>query len=101
MSKTAPWRENRCYYVSVRDAGRVGLLAGPFRHHRHALAAEPDTRRKANEVNSWSHFYAFGTCKMPNGARAGLLNDLVGYNDRPHGPREPVASTVTEPTAFR
>lgn len=67
------------YYVSVADAGRVGLLAGPFDSHPEALEQVEPARRVAGERNPWSHFYAFGTVAvLTDSPRAGLLNGELG-----------------------
>jgi hypothetical protein len=63
------------YYVSVRDAGRTGLLLGPFETHQEALDLVDDGRAKANDVSPFSAFFAFGTVRMPAPFREpGVLN---------------------------
>lgn len=66
------------YYASVHDAGKVGLLAGPFPTHPEALAMVDAARSKANEVNDRACFYAYGTLRCERDAGPGVLNDLLG-----------------------
>lgn len=69
------------YYVSIRDGGRYGLLAGPFRNdHAGALAMVDRARAVAHEVNYREAVWAsFGTCRMPGDFdRPGCLNDRLG-----------------------
>jgi len=67
------------YYVSVKDGQRVGLLAGPFKTHAEALAMADRAKAKANEVNPWSAFMAFGTLRMKDDYdKPGVLNALLG-----------------------
>ena len=68
------------FYVSVRDGERFGLLAGPFDSEPEAREWVEPARRKANEVNAWAAFYAFGTCKAQT-RKPGKLNDLLGLAD--------------------
>lgn len=72
--KLGNWTDDPAYYVTVVDAGRVGYLAGPFRTHEGALAAVDKCQELAYEADPYSHFYAFGTAKRPNGYREGLFN---------------------------
>jgi uncharacterized protein YbjT (DUF2867 family) len=71
------------YYASVLDPekpGRYGLLAGPFKTHQEAKDILPKAKDKAYEVNTWSAFYAFGTCRLPEDIKdppKGVLNDLL------------------------
>lgn len=80
--KQEPDTEPGNYYVSMIDEARsrVALLAGPFvNDHAGALAAVSTVTNAANEVDPWSHFYAFGTCRKPAGyVRPGILNSRVG-----------------------
>lgn len=68
------------YYVSAVDDRRAALLAGPFRNnHARALALVEEARRVAGELDPWSHFYAFGTCRLPCASSnpAGTLNERL------------------------
>lgn len=66
------------YYVSVVDAGRVGLLLGPFVQHAEALARVDDCRRHAERIDLWSHFYAFGTVRLGSEfVKPGLFNEAL------------------------
>jgi len=63
------------YYVSVRDAGQVGYLAGPFLTHPEALTQVDRVREHACKVNDRAVFYAFGTCRRTDNYRKpGLFN---------------------------
>ena len=65
------------YYVSVIDAGRLGLLLGPFRRHRQARRFVRLAREHAESIDPWSVFYAFGTVRCPDGARRGIFNEAL------------------------
>ena len=52
------------YYVTVREAKRVGFLAGPYDTHAEALAKVDEATRRAKEADAWAHFYAFGTTRV-------------------------------------
>ena len=94
------WTDNPCWYVSVRDAGRTGLVLGPFlteaecRQYAYSEGnGEPDTEpggdtakhyalvklAESKDCKAW--FYAWGMVKMPNGHRDGVLNSAM----RPDG----------------
>ena len=49
------------YYVTVKDAGRIGFLKGPFATHEEALSQVPIAKGQARAANSRASFYAFGT----------------------------------------
>ena len=67
------------YYVSVTDAGKVGLLLGPFKRHMDALARVFAVKGKAIDLNAKAAFYAFGTVKMADShTKPGLLNKHFG-----------------------
>lgn len=68
------------YYVSVRDGRSVGLIAGPFRRHKQALAFVNLVRAYVIEHYPFSVFYAFGTARRPDNLPrfAGTLNDELG-----------------------
>lgn len=67
------------FYVTVVDAGRVGYLAGPFASHPAALAMVEPSRRIADTLDPWAHFYAFGTAALPPGTTTpGTLNARLG-----------------------
>ena len=74
----ANWRDNPCFYVSVVDGSRLGLLAGPFQTHKEALGMVDQARATAQRRNAWAWFYAFGTVKMKNGNKPGVLNEDLG-----------------------
>lgn len=70
------------FYVSVIDAGRTGLLAGPFTEHANALALVDRAQELAIAANPWAHFYAYGTVKMPADYRKpGLFNNQLGVTE--------------------
>lgn len=68
------------YYVSVKDAGRSGLLAGPFDTHQEALDMITATKQEAEKADPFSCFYAFGTAKLTTTGvpRIGILNSRLG-----------------------
>lgn len=71
------------FYVSVADAGRVGLIAGPFATHAEALAMVEPARTEAEKANAWAAFYAFGTVRMAEGYTApGVLNGRLGLQKK-------------------
>jgi hypothetical protein len=76
-NKMGNWTDEPCYYVSVQDGPKYGLLAGPFRTHQEALALVDVTKQEAFKANDRAVFFAYGTCKAPNGRREGLLNRQV------------------------
>lgn len=66
------------YYVSAVSGGRVALLAGPFRWHKQARRWVRATRGTAEAVDDYACFYAYGTLRLDNGERRGVLNDKLG-----------------------
>lgn len=70
------------YYVTVRDAGRLGFVAGPFRRHQAARRFVWLARREAERADPWSHFYAWGTSRLRDDwdrpIPVGVLNDALG-----------------------
>lgn len=67
----------RHYYASVRDAGRTGLLAGPYATHAEALDKVDAARAKAVAADGYAWFYAYGTCSIEGAPRKtvfGLLD---------------------------
>jgi hypothetical protein len=74
------------YYVSVTDAGRWGLLAGPYHNdHAAALAAVKATKQAAEQANSRAFWYAYGTVWSPTDLGPGLLNTHLPEPLRPKG----------------
>jgi hypothetical protein len=70
------------YFVSVTDAGRYGLLLGPYPTHTEALERVGAVRILAEKVDDRAWFYAYGTCRLPPGSgRAGTLNKLYRKDD--------------------
>jgi len=68
------------YYVSVVDGKRFTLLLGPFQRHQDALNRVDECYQLACKLNSWAHFYAYGTVRMDdNFTLAGKFNDLLKY----------------------
>lgn len=89
--KRGNWTDGACYYVSVIDGDRFGLLLGPFRSEaecrRFAYCHAEDggeltnnnlLRSKMYEVDNRSWFYSVGMVKMKNGHREGVLNSRIG-----------------------
>jgi len=52
------------FYVTVRNAARVGFLAGPYRTKRAAERKVDAARERANAADLWSWFYAFGVSRV-------------------------------------
>jgi len=59
-----PEEPERLYYVSVVDAGRHGLLAGPYTYHAEALEKVDPARARAIAADGYAWFYAYGTCSI-------------------------------------
>jgi hypothetical protein len=68
------------YYASAADGSRLALLAGPFRWHVEALAWVDRARALGVELDRKAWFYGFGTVRMPDGRRLGILNDRLGIS---------------------
>lgn len=67
------------FYVSVIDAKRYDLLAGPFATHQEALDMVEPARKLTTQIKPEAHFYGFGTCRAPEGYdRPGKLNARLG-----------------------
>lgn len=64
------------YYVSAQRDVRTALLLGPFGTHAEALAVVRHAELVAQQVDPWSAFDAFGTVRMADGTRQGLLNNV-------------------------
>jgi hypothetical protein len=64
------------YYVTVRDGGRTGLLAGPFvNDHAAALAMVDAAMKVACELHAPGYFFSYGTARMPSDVfRPGTVN---------------------------
>lgn len=66
------------YFVSLADAGRYGLLLGPYPTHAEALERVELGRRLTEDFDSFAHFYSFGTCRLvKDSGVTGTLNDWV------------------------
>lgn len=77
--KRGNWTDNPCYYVDAVDGNRLALLAGPFQTLPEAQTLVDKCNKLAQDYGdprAW--FYAYGTCKMPNGHREGLFNSQLG-----------------------
>lgn len=74
------WRERPCFYVTVKDGPKFGLLAGPFPEHQQAIDTVDRTRVEAEKCDPKAVFYAFGTAKAPDGSKIGILNDRLGID---------------------
>jgi hypothetical protein len=77
VNRFSDWQEHPCYYVSVVNGKRWNVLAGPFLSHRQALDMVEATRKEAEKIDPYAHFYSFGTVKMANGHRNGLLSERL------------------------
>lgn len=75
------------YYVSVIDGNRKALLLGPFtNNHQAAIDHIEIARELAYQFDPRSHWYAFGTCRLPGDdsvpIRAGKFNHLLSLQTR-------------------
>jgi len=52
------------YYVTIRDAGRVGFLMGPYATHAEALSRVEEASERTECVDPWAHFAEFGTTRI-------------------------------------
>lgn len=77
-TKRGNWTDDPCFYVSVVDGPKFALLAGPFRSHQEALDLVRKASDEAEKHDPRAVFYAFGTVKMMNGYRDGILNQYLG-----------------------
>lgn len=73
-----PDRGRGYYYVSIINGSRCLLALGPFRYRRHALRLVRHVRRRAEDYDSFAHFYAYGTVRLADGNRRGRLNADFG-----------------------
>ena len=69
------WTDNPCYYVSIIDGKKFNVVLGPFSTHKEALDMVEPARNEGNKLDPKSHFYGWGTVKMANGYKGGLLNE--------------------------
>lgn len=60
-------REDREFYVTVRDGQRHGLLLGPFPTHLQAIENIDRGRELSLKADAWASFYSFGTASAPKG----------------------------------
>jgi len=67
------------YYTSVQDGRRAGFLLGPFPTHDEALDLVEFTLDLAADADPFSHFYAFGTCRVEADEDALPVGRLNGY----------------------
>lgn len=87
MEESGTWIDKPCFYVSVIDGPKFGLLLGPFREESECRKwAYLDTQsggdrdkycrlvNQAGECDPWAGFYSYGMVKMTNGHREGVLN---------------------------
>lgn len=79
----APADPRRKFYVTmIREPGprqKVARLAGPFDQHQDALAHVDRAKAKANELDPWSEFDAFGTTAFTaDEHKPGVLNGHLG-----------------------
>ena len=67
------------YWITVRDAGRVGFAAGPYQTHAAALADVDTVRDIAYHLDGFTHFYEWGTARADHkpGRRAAISVEAV------------------------
>lgn len=68
------------YYVSAIDAGHYWLVSGPYGMHADALRMLEPIKNSVIEQSPRSHFFAWGTCRLEDGAEAkpGLIQKRNG-----------------------
>ena len=84
------WTDNPCYYVSICDG--KALMLGPFANEadcrQWAYYSDQDggnrwkhtaLLRKGEDLDAWSHFYAWGMVKMATGHQSGKLNQWFSF----------------------
>ncbi len=64
------------YYVTALEAGKVFPMAGPYTLHAEALAAVDQARAIASQHDGRAWFASWGTCRLPDYAKPGRLNQL-------------------------
>lgn len=77
-SNRGNWTDNPCFYVSIKDAGKFNVVAGPFKTHQEALDKVDIAIKVGQETDPKSWFYSWGTVKIQNGHRDGCLNNKLG-----------------------
>jgi hypothetical protein len=69
------------YYVTLQRGDRTAWLLGPFDQHDDAKANVAAAVAKANELDPWTHFDAYGTSSITRESDkplpAGKLNHLL------------------------
>lgn len=69
------------YYVTLQRGKRTAYLLGPFANHDDAKAAVGVAVAKANEIDPWTHFDAYGTSSITRETDAplppGKLNHML------------------------
>ena len=65
------------YYVTAIDGTRHAFLLGPYDHHQDALDMVDEGRRIAQELDRRAIWYAFGTARVADYRKAGILNEHI------------------------
>jgi len=76
--KRGNWTDNPCYYVSIVEGSKFGIVAGPFSTHREALDMVEPARKIGNENDRRGYLYTWGTTERENGYVEGSLNGYLG-----------------------
>ena len=71
------WTDTECFYVSIINGDHFNTVAGPFKTHQEALNMVEPARKEGYKLDPRSHFYGWGTVKMANGYRDGILNKAL------------------------
>ena len=66
------------YYVSCIDGPRHAFLLGPYDNHQDALDMVDEGRRIAQELDPAAHWYSYGTARVADYRKAGILNEHIG-----------------------
>jgi hypothetical protein len=92
IASGADWRDGPCWYITVRDGSRLGLLVGPFAYEYQAKVLLTDARESARaKYGRTSLSYRYGVERRPNGQTIGKLNDSCGYMLADYSPESEAA----------
>jgi hypothetical protein len=79
------------YYVSVVDGPKQVMLSGPYPGHARALDDVPRVAHMARQLDTspFSHFYAYGTCRLTAGEATPGALQRHGLLSAPRGDAQP------------
>jgi hypothetical protein len=87
----APDPEPGNYYVSVVDGPKQVLLSGPYPGHARAIddVSRVKTIARQLDTTAFSHFYAYGTCRLTAGEPTPGALQRHGLLSAPRGDAQP------------